>query len=151
MKESVKFAKQEHKIMADVVDDKQISVQEKNPVDIGGAETISGGLTFYPHIDIWEDESGLTIEAEIPGVEASGLSVDLKDKILTIVGKISPLETEGKITKEEFLVGDFYRQFTVSDVIDQEGITAKVKDGVLVLRLPKQAPAQPRKIAVVAE
>lgn len=132
-------------------DDKHISVQEKNPVDLGSTETISGSPTFYPPIDIWEDEKGLTIEAEVPGAEGNGVSVDLKDKILTIVGKVTPPEEPGKVIKEEFEVGDFYRQFTVSDLIDQEGITAKVKDGVLVIYLPKQAPAEPRKINVVSE
>ncbi|MDR1080563.1 MAG: Hsp20/alpha crystallin family protein [Deltaproteobacteria bacterium] len=133
-------------------DDKTINVQDKAPVDTGGAESMSGGPLFYPPIDIWEDEQGLHIEAEMPGVEASGLSVDLKENTLTILGKVPPSgKTEAKFLKEEFEIGDYYRQFTVSDVIDQEGITAKIKDGVLALFLPKQAPAQPRKITVVSE
>ncbi|MDR1037556.1 MAG: Hsp20/alpha crystallin family protein [Deltaproteobacteria bacterium] len=132
-------------------DDKTINVQDKAPVDTGGAESMSGGPLFYPPIDIWEDEQGLHIEAEMPGVEASGLSVDLKENTLTILGKVPPNKNEAKYLKEEFEIGDYYRQFTVSDVIDQENITAKIKDGVLALFLPKQAPAQPRKINVTAE
>ncbi|MDR1313444.1 MAG: Hsp20/alpha crystallin family protein [Deltaproteobacteria bacterium] len=136
--------------MADT-DDKTINVQDKSPVDTGGAESMSGGPLFYPPIDIWEDEQGLHIEAEMPGVEASGLSVDLKENTLTILGKVPQRPQEAKHLKEEFEIGDYYRQFTVSDVIDQEGITAKIKDGVLALYLPKQAPAQPRKIQVLSE
>ncbi|MDR2612802.1 MAG: Hsp20/alpha crystallin family protein [Deltaproteobacteria bacterium] len=133
-------------------EDKTINVQDKSPVDTGGAESMSGGPLFYPPIDIWEDERGIHIEAEMPGVDASGLSVDLKENTLTILGKVPPKpQTTAKLLKEEFEVGDFYRQFTVSDLIDQEGITAKIKDGVLALDLPKQAPAQPRKIQVVTE
>jgi HSP20 family protein len=133
------------------VDEKTISVREKNPVDTGGAETLSGGATFYPPIDIWEDDKGLTIEAEVPGVDAEGISVDLKDSTLTIVGKIVPPADRGRAIKAEYEEGDYYRQFTVSDIINQEGITAKIKDGVLEVFLPKQAPAQPRKITVVTE
>jgi HSP20 family protein len=113
---------------------------------------MSGGLLFYPPIDIWEDEKGIHIEAEMPGVDASGLSVDLKENTLTILGKVAaPRKTEAKYLKEEFEIGDYYRQFTVSEVIDQEAITAKIRDGVLALYLPKQAPAQPRKIQVLTE
>jgi HSP20 family protein len=135
------------------IEDKTINVQDKSPVDTGGAESMSGGPLFYPPIDIWEDEQGIHIEAEMPGVEASGLSVDLKESTLTILGKVPPRPDTGKHKplKEEFEFGDYYRQFTVSDLIDQDGITAKVKDGVLSLFLPKQAPAQPRKIQVVSE
>jgi HSP20 family molecular chaperone IbpA len=133
------------------IEDKTINVQDKSPVDTGGAESMSGGQLFYPPIDIWEDEKGITIEAEMPGVDASGLSVDLKDNTLTILGKVPPRAKDLKFLKEEFETGDYYRQFTVSEVIDQEGITAKIRDGVLALFLPKQAPAQPRKIQVTAE
>jgi HSP20 family molecular chaperone IbpA len=136
--------------MADT-EDKKISVLQKEEVDTGGAETLSGGASFYPPIDIWEDEKSLTIEAEMPGVEPSGLSVDLKDKTLTIIGKIPSSEDPGRVVKKEYETGDYYRQFTVSDLIDQNGITAKLKDGVLEVYLPKQAPAEPRKITVSAE
>ncbi|MDR1041218.1 MAG: Hsp20/alpha crystallin family protein [Deltaproteobacteria bacterium] len=132
-------------------DDKTINVQDKTHVDTGGAESMSGGPLFYPPMDIWEDDAGIHIEAEMPGVEVSGLSVDLKENTLTILGKVPPLKEAGKHLKEEFEIGDYYRQFTVSEVIDQEGITAKIKDGVLALFLPKQAPAQPRKIQVASE
>ena len=136
--------------MADT-DDKKISVLQKEEVDTGGAETLSGGASFYPPIAIWEEDKGLTIEAELPGVEPSGLSVDLKDKVLTIVEKIASPEEPGRVVKKEYEIGDYYRQFTVSDVINQEGITAKLKDGVLEVYLPKQAPAEPRKITVTAD
>ncbi|MDR3155103.1 MAG: Hsp20/alpha crystallin family protein [Deltaproteobacteria bacterium] len=132
-------------------EEKTINVQDKSPIDTGGAESISGGQLFYPPIDIWEDDGGLHIEAEMPGVDSSGISVDLKENTLTILGKVPLPKSDLKLLREEFELGDFYRQFTVSDLIDQEGITAKIKDGVLAIYLPKQAPAQPRKIQVVAE
>ncbi|MDR2405348.1 MAG: Hsp20/alpha crystallin family protein [Deltaproteobacteria bacterium] len=132
-------------------DEKKIDVQEKNPVDLGGAESLSGAPHFYPNLDIWETEQGITIEAEMPGVDASGLSVDLKDKILTIQGKVSPPVKEVKKLRAEYEIGDFYRQIAVSDAIDHDKISAKIKDGVLYLFLPKQAPAQPRKITVQSE
>ena len=118
---------------------------------MGGAETTSGGPRFSPLVDIWENDQGLTVVADMPGVTADGLNVDLRDNVLTILGKVLPEPTERKLLSREFEVGDFYRQFSLSEHIDQEKITAAMRDGVLTLTLPKQAPAQPRKITVVAE
>ncbi|MDR2199326.1 MAG: Hsp20/alpha crystallin family protein [Deltaproteobacteria bacterium] len=132
-------------------DEKKLDAREKNPVDLGGAESLTGAPRFYPNMDIWENEQGITIEAEMPGVDASGLSVDLKDKTLTIQGQVAPASGKYKPLKAEYEVGDYYRQIAISDAIDHEKISAKIKDGVLYLFLPKQAPAQPRKIAVISE
>ncbi|MDR2456285.1 MAG: Hsp20/alpha crystallin family protein [Deltaproteobacteria bacterium] len=129
----------------------EINVQAKTPVDMGGAETTSGGPRFSPLVDIWENDGGLTVVADMPGVSAEGLNVDLRENVLTIYGKVPVDVVKRKVLSSEFEVGDFYRQFSLSEHIDQERITASMKDGVLTLTLPKQAPAQPRKINVVSE
>jgi HSP20 family protein len=133
------------------VTSQELNVREKTPLDMGGAESTSGELRFSPLVDIWENEQGLTVVADMPGVEADGLSIDLKENILTIFGKVQEDRTNRKLLSQEFEVGDFYRQFALSEQIDQEKITASMKDGVLTLNLPKQAPAQPRKINVISE
>lgn len=137
--------------MTDTSANQEINVQEKTPVDMGGAETTSGGPRFSPLVDIWENDQGLTVVADMPGVTAEGLNVDLRENVLTIYGKVMPEAADRKVLTREFEVGDYYRQFSLSEHIDQEKITAAMKDGVLTLTLPKQAPAQPRKINVVAE
>ncbi|MDR1656376.1 MAG: Hsp20/alpha crystallin family protein [Deltaproteobacteria bacterium] len=133
------------------VTSQEINVHEKTPVDMGGAETTSGGLRFSPLVDIWENEQGLTVVADMPGVTAEGLSVDLKDSVLTIFGKVVQEVPERRSLRREYEVGDYYRQFSLSEQINQEKITAAIKDGVLTVTLPKLAPAQPRKITVVSE
>ena len=137
--------------MSETNANQEINVQEKTPVDMGGAETTSGGPRFNPLVDIWENDQGLTVVADMPGVSADGLNVDLRDNVLTIYGKVLPDTTERRVLIREYEVGDFYRQFSLSEHIDQEKITAAMKDGVLTLTLPKQAPAQPRKINVISE
>ena len=129
----------------------ELNVQDKTPVDMGGAETTSGEPRFNPLVDIWESEQGLTVVADMPGVTADGLSVDLRESVLTIYGKVLPEAAGRKVLSREYEVGDYYRQFSLSDQIDQEKIAASMRDGVLTLTLPKLAPAQPRKITVVAE
>ncbi|MDR1678086.1 MAG: Hsp20/alpha crystallin family protein [Deltaproteobacteria bacterium] len=129
----------------------ELNVREKQPLDTGGIESTSGEPRFNPTVDIWENEVGLTVVADMPGVPADGLNVDLKDNVLTIFGKVN-VEAKGKkFLIQEYEVGDYYRQFSLSELIDQEKITASIKDGVLTVKLPKQAPAQPRKITVTTE
>jgi HSP20 family protein len=131
--------------------EQELNVREKQPLDTGGIESTSGEPRFNPAVDIFETEEGLTVIADMPGVSAEGLSVDLKDNVLTILGKV-PVEEKGKrFLSQEYAIGDFYRQFSLSEHIDQEKITASIKDGVLTVKLPKQAPAQPRKITVSNE
>ena len=92
----------------------EINVQEKTPVDTGGAETTSGGPRFSPLVDIWENEQGLTLVADMPGVAADGLNVDLRDNTLTILGKVGLEHADRKTISREFEVGDYYRQFSLS-------------------------------------
>ncbi|MDR1050852.1 MAG: Hsp20/alpha crystallin family protein [Deltaproteobacteria bacterium] len=129
----------------------ELNAREKRPLDMGGAESTSGEPRFSPAVDIWESEEGLTVVADMPGVPPEGLNVDLKDNVLTIFGRVAEGAKGRKALLSEFEVGDYYRQFALSESIDQERITASIKDGVLTVALPKQAPSQPRKISVVVE
>jgi HSP20 family protein len=127
---------------------KEIELKNKEQSDImSAAEITREGPVYTPRVDIWENEKELTLVADIPGVEPDELEVDLRDNILTIVGKVKP-EEEHRYILKEFGVGNYYRQFTLSEVIDQEKIAAAVKDGVLTLTLPKVEKAQPRRIQI---
>jgi len=74
--------------------------------------------------------------------------VDLSDNTLTISGKVAQAPEGRKPLIKEYEEGNFYRQFSLAENIDQSGITAALKDGVLTLELPRVAPAQPRKIEI---
>jgi HSP20 family protein len=128
----------------------EINVQEKRPLDTGTAESTSSAARFSPQVDIWEDEKGLTVVADMPGVTAQGLNIDLNENVLTIHGQVAPVYEGLKILNQEFDVGDYFRQFKLSEEIDKDSIAASIKDGVLKVILPKLAPAQPRKITVVS-
>jgi len=127
---------------------KEMEIKNKSRSDVGSATEITReGPVFTPRVDIWETEKELTLVADIPGVEPSGLEIDLRDSTLTIVGKVVP-EEERRYILKEFGVGNYYRQFTLSEVIDREKISASVKNGVLTLTLPKVERAKPRKIQI---
>lgn len=127
---------------------KSLQAKEKKEVTTP-AELTKPGLVFNPAVDIFETERELTLLADLPGVKAKDLRIDLKDNVLTLTADETPLEGPGeKDVFREYRTGTYYRQFSLSDTIDQSKIEAVLNDGVLRLTLPKVEAATPRKIAV---
>jgi HSP20 family molecular chaperone IbpA len=127
---------------------KSLQAKEKKEVTTP-AERTKPGLVFNPAIDIFETERELTLLADLPGVKAKDLKIDLKDNVLTLTADETSREGSGeKDVFREYRNGTYYRQFSLSDTIDQSKIEAVIKDGVLRLTLPKVEAATPRKIAV---
>jgi HSP20 family molecular chaperone IbpA len=107
------------------------------------------GPVYTPAADIFESEDSITLLADLPGVGAPDLTIDLRDSVLTLTGRArAPTESKESPLLREFGSGTFYRQFTLSDTIDQSKIDAKLVDGVLRLELPKAERAKPRRITV---
>ncbi len=109
------------------------------------------GRAYVPEVDIREDDSGLSLWAEMPGVNQESVRVDLEDNVLTIDGGVSLEEYEGlRPLYTEYNVGRFLRRFTLPENarFDQEGITARMLHGVLEIRLPLSEAAKPRRIPV---
>ena len=107
------------------------------------------GLVFTPEVEIFETEQEITLLADMPGVAADDVTIDLKDGVLTFSGNVKPWEGADETdVLAEFEIGKYYRQFTLSDAIDQNKIQAKLEDGVLRLTLPKAQKAVPRQMAV---
>jgi HSP20 family molecular chaperone IbpA len=127
---------------------KEIQVKDKQEVS-SPAEQTRPGLVFAPDVDIFETEMMITLLADLPGVRSEDLVIDLRDNTLTISGDIFPVEGgDEEDILIEYETGKYYRQFTLSEVIAQEKIDAKLTDGVLRLTLPKVEKAVPRKITV---
>ena len=114
-------------------------------------EQTQPGLVFTPAVDIFETVQQITLLADMPGVCANDINIDLRDGVLSLTGDVKPWEgSEESDVLVEFEIGKYYRQFTLSDAIDQNNIAAKIEDGVLRLTLPKSQKAVPRKIAIKA-
>ncbi|UQZ89053.1 heat-shock protein Hsp20 [Deltaproteobacteria bacterium Smac51] len=128
-----------------------LNVREKQEVKVGAAENTSDKPIFSPMVDIWETDKGLMLVADMPGVSPEDLSLDLSDNTLTISGRVAPAPEGRKALLKEYEEGNYYRQFSLAETIDQSQITAALKDGVLKLELPRVAPAQPRKIEIKTE
>jgi HSP20 family molecular chaperone IbpA len=127
---------------------KALQAKEKAEVQTP-AEQLKPGLVFSPAIDIFETEKEITLLADMPGVKASQLNIDLKESILTLTGDVEdPQGADEADLLREYRTGRYLREFSLSQVVDQSKIDAELKDGVLHLRLPKVEKATPRKIAV---
>jgi HSP20 family protein len=127
---------------------KEIQVKPKQELS-SPAEQTRPGVVFSPSVDIFETDRDLTLLADLPGVTAENLTIDLRENILTLSGEVEPSENDNeKDVLIEYETGKYYRQFSLSNVIDQSKIDANLTNGVLRLTLPKVEEAKPRKIEV---
>ena len=125
----------------------ELKAREKQQV-VPKAEETRREPKFIPSVDIYETTDALTLIADMPGVGKEGVDIRLEDNQLTIRGRVSTESTNEKILWSEYAVGDYMRNFTLSEVIDQSRIEATMKNGVLTLILPKVQAAKPRQITV---
>jgi HSP20 family protein len=100
-----------------------------------------------PPVDIYETRDGLVVLADVPGVAQEALEVRVDNNMLTIRGHARH-GVPGEVTYREYELVNFFRQFELSDKVDQGRITADLKCGVLTLNLPKAEEAKPRQIEV---
>ena len=127
---------------------KELKVREKQEVTSPAEQTTSGSV-FTPAVDIFETEKEITLLADMPGVKADDLIIDLRDNTLTLSADPAPVDTtEEQDIVTEYESGRYYRQFTLGELVNQENIDAKLNDGVLRLTLPKVEKATPKKITV---
>ena len=106
--------------------------------------------TFRPHVDIIDMEDAVVILADMPGVQASDLDVSVEKHELSIQGTTPIPANDKHFAYSEHNLGHYRRTFTLADTIEQDQISALMRDGVLQLTLPKAAVAQPRRITVQA-
>jgi len=112
-------------------------------------EQTRSGPVYSPAVDIFESETAITVLADMPGVRAEDLTIDLRENVLTLTGRVTPTaEPKEQTILREYYDGTFYRQFTLAEVVDQSKIDAHLTDGVLRLELPKVEKARPRQITV---
>ena len=127
--------------------DQELKPQVKEEAPTKG-ERVRPGRVFLPAVDIFETPQTLVLVADMPGVKGDGVTLDLKENLLTIHGQVSPPPEKETLLSQEYALGDYYREFQVGELIDQDRIEASVKNGVLTLTLPKAEKAKPRRIEV---
>ena len=115
----------------------------------------NGESTVYdwvPAIDIVEEKARFVVHADLPGVDPADIDVSMDAGVLTVSGQREP-ETRSEhdgARRIERASGRFVRRFTLPDTADADGITAKSRNGILEVAIPKQPEIQARRIAVEA-
>lgn len=120
----------------------------KNP----GYESPARVATVAPAIDVFENEDGIVLRADLPGVSKDTLDVRVEGETLTIAGQVSlgEAKTLGSVYAE-VRVANYRRELVLSRDLDSARIDAVIKDGVLQVRVPKLEAARPRRIPVRSE
>ena len=104
-----------------------------------------------PRIDVLEDETGITLLADLPGVPKESLELKVEGDTLLVEGTVAtPMPQQLQSVYAELRVPRYRRSFTLSRELDAARIEANLKDGVLNLRIPKQEHARPRRFEVRA-
>jgi HSP20 family protein len=113
----------------------------------------SGEVTaaaWAPAVDIKEEDGAYVLHADVPGVDPKDIELDMENGVLTLRGERKSETTEDKdnYRRVERVTGRFYRRFLLPDTADADNISAKSVNGVLEVRIPKQAKVLPRRITV---
>lgn len=124
---------------------KEMTVPEKREDKL--PDTREETRTLVPAVDIFEIPEGLAVVADLPGVDKGEVDVHVENGVLTISGKAKD-QTRGDSLCREFQLVNYFRQFQLSEQVDQEKIRAELKAGVLSVHLPKAEKAKPKKIGV---
>lgn len=126
----------------------ELQVQKKRQQETRDEATIPARI-FVPDADIYESEDVLTVILEMPGVARDKVKVGVEEGVLKVEGQLDLSKYEGlHPLYTEYNIGHYARSFQLSSKIDQNKITASMKDGVLSLTLPKVEEAKPRRIEV---
>jgi HSP20 family protein len=109
-----------------------------------------GAARWTPSANISETEKEYLIKAELPEVKKEDVKITLDDGVITISGerKFEKEDKDERAIRVESFYGTFERRFTLPDNVDTSAISAESKDGVLRVRIPKQAVAQPRTLTI---
>jgi len=106
---------------------------------------------LLPPVDIVEDQNGITVKADLPGVSRENLSISVDGETLTVEGAVALGESQKmEAVYAEVRVARYRRSFVLGRDLDTERIDAAMKNGVLTLRVPKREQAKPRRIPVKA-
>lgn len=106
---------------------------------------------FTPRVDVVENEARFEVHMALPGLRKEEISIDLEKNVLSISGerKLASEKKDEKFHLVENFYGKFSRSFTLPENIDQENLSAELKDGILLVQIPKKEVKQNRSSVVI--
>lgn len=112
-------------------------------------ESLAAG-SFVPPVDVYEDEQGIRLKMEVPGIDEKDIDIRLENNLLTVRGerKLEKETKEENYHRIERSYGSFTRSFTLPNTVNPEEVKAGYSKGVLSISLGKKAEARPKQIKV---
>ncbi|TGK00851.1 Hsp20/alpha crystallin family protein [Leptospira semungkisensis] len=95
---------------------------------------------YTPATDLYSNEEEHVLLLDLPGVKEADLEISLEKDELRISAKTSATQTQGELRYSEYGTGDYRRSFILSEPVEEDKITAVLKNGVLQLKLPRKKP-----------
>ena len=125
--------------------------EQKMPAEPDGGERTRSRRTFRPRVDIYETDRGLMLLADVPGATPEGLTITLDRRALNVHAKVEDHAPEGyNPIYQEYQIGDFECDFTLSGDFDADKIEASLTSGVLRLMVPRAEQVEARTIKITA-
>jgi HSP20 family protein len=117
-----------------------------------GEEGVTGTRTWAPAVDVFETKDAVVLKAELPGLTADDVDVEIDDNVLTVSGERTFKDTveEGRFYRLERSYGRFSRSLTLPQGIKADAVSATFADGVLEVTVPKAEEVKPRKVTIGA-
>jgi HSP20 family protein len=111
------------------------------------------GTSIEPAVDVFETDGAIELRAEVPGLTAEDVHIDLNDNVLTLSGerRLQNDETREGYRRIERSYGRFERSFSLPRHVDPENIEASLSNGILVVKLPKREEEAKRTIGIKSE
>ncbi|GMQ87962.1 MAG: Hsp20/alpha crystallin family protein [Gammaproteobacteria bacterium] len=108
------------------------------------------GSDWTPAVDIREEDSRYIIHADVPGVDPKDIEINMEGGVLSIRGerRLETTDEREGYKRVERVRGSFFRRFSMPDTADADAVTARSKDGVLEIVIPKQEKVLPKRIQV---
>ena len=105
---------------------------------------------WYPTVDMYEKDDNFVIKAELPGLDKNDISIEVKDRLLTVKGerKYDNEVKEDNYYRKERSYGRFQRSFTLPEEVDAEKVKAEFKDGILNIVIPRPEDRKSKQITV---
>jgi len=107
------------------------------------------GTYKWPETNIYENHDDFIVVAKLPGVAKNDVNITLKDNALTISGERKKEKPENaNVYVDERFSGKFERNFLLNEKIDADKINAEMKNGILIIKLPKSPESKPKSISI---
>lgn len=106
------------------------------------------GEGFTPLADVEETADAYTVEIELAGVKKDDLDIEIAGRRLSVTGERKERERVGILRRRERVVGRFHYEVVLPGEVEEDGVEARLDDGVLTVSIPKPASERPRRIEI---